>query len=253
MSKYIDIVGLKALVKEINKDIKTHTHDEYITKNYIDQVEASLDERIKKLEAKEHVAQPNFTYKINMVASNQAASVATTGTYPNLTITFNIPQGTSGSGTDTPTKPDTGTPRMWIGYLYWDETGTAGVNTVEAMANKITKSDIDKAKTRGGLKEMDPQTLDDYSCGNTEKSDDGVYVCCIYPEASNFDIMIMTSELSGKFDHFNNINSEDGSTGYMLCQQALKIDEQIDGVTYCQSGAFVAADGSKYRLKVQQL
>ena len=23
--------------------------------------------------------------------------------------------------------------------------------------------------------------------------------------------------------------------------------------TYCQSGAFVAADGSKYRLKVQQL
>lgn len=198
-------------------------------------------------------AKPNFNFKVNLIASNQEAYVTTTGEYPDLIITFNIPQGTGSDNTDVPTVPDTGTPKMWIGYIYWDETGTAGVNTVEAMANKITKSDIDKAKARGGLKEMAPQTFDDYSCGNTEKSDDGVYVCCIYPESSNFDIMIMTSELSGKFDHFNNINSEDGSTGYMLCQQALKIDGQIDGVTYCQSGAFVAADGSKYRLRVRQL
>ena len=40
---------------------------------------------------------PNFTFAINMIASGQPASVTTTGTYPNLSITFNIPQNASGS------------------------------------------------------------------------------------------------------------------------------------------------------------
>ena len=39
---------------------------------------------------------PNFTFAINMIASDQPASVSTTGTYPNLSITFNIPQNASG-------------------------------------------------------------------------------------------------------------------------------------------------------------
>ena len=40
---------------------------------------------------------PNFTFAINMIASDQPASVSTTGTYPNLLITFNIPQNIGGS------------------------------------------------------------------------------------------------------------------------------------------------------------
>ena len=39
---------------------------------------------------------PNFTFAINMIPSDQPASVSTTGTYPNLSITFNIPQNASG-------------------------------------------------------------------------------------------------------------------------------------------------------------
>ena len=35
---------------------------------------------------------PNFTYKINMVEGNEA-SVTEEGSYPNLTITLNIPKG----------------------------------------------------------------------------------------------------------------------------------------------------------------
>ena len=35
---------------------------------------------------------PNFTFAINMIESDQDASVTTEGTYPNLTITFNIPK-----------------------------------------------------------------------------------------------------------------------------------------------------------------
>ena len=40
---------------------------------------------------------PNFTFAINMIASAQPPSVSTSGTYPNLLITFNIPQNTSES------------------------------------------------------------------------------------------------------------------------------------------------------------
>ena len=42
--------------------------------------------------------QPNFTFEINMIASDEQPSVTTTGVYPNLVITFNIPQGTSSGG-----------------------------------------------------------------------------------------------------------------------------------------------------------
>ena len=45
-------------------------------------------------------ATPNFTFAINMIASDETAYVTTTGTYPNLVITFNIPQGTGSSGSE---------------------------------------------------------------------------------------------------------------------------------------------------------
>ena len=35
---------------------------------------------------------PNFTFAINIIEPDQTASVSTTGTYPNLTITFNLPK-----------------------------------------------------------------------------------------------------------------------------------------------------------------
>lgn len=41
---------------------------------------------------------PNFTFAINMIAANSAPSVVTSGTYPDLVFTFNIPQGAGGTG-----------------------------------------------------------------------------------------------------------------------------------------------------------
>ena len=233
MGKLIDINGLKTVMGKVNEDIKTkadtnHVHDEYAKKTEV-------------------TAQPNFTYAINMIASDQQPSVTTTGTYPDLVITFNIPQGTgTGSGgndggNDGPA--DTGTPRMWIGYMYYDETGATGFDSPDGINENMTKAEIDKAVTRGGLKEMDPQTFDEYACGRTENiPDGGCYICCIYPEASNFDVLIMVDQSNKTFKHFSEINSEDGSTGYQLCQQGTKIG-QINGVSYCQSGAYIATDG----------
>ena len=95
-------------------------HSQFLTEHQ------DLSEYAKKTEVP---AQPNFTYQINMVASDQQPSVTTTGTYPNLVITFNIPQGAGGGtgGNDGPV--DTGTPRMWIGYMYYDETGATGFDS----------------------------------------------------------------------------------------------------------------------------
>ena len=262
LNKKVDKVEGKSLMldTEIERLANVSNYDDTALNQRVENLEAidhsqfltehqDLSEYAKKTEVP---AQPNFTYQINMIASDQQPSVTTTGIYPDLIITFNIPQGAGGStgGSDKPV--DTGTPRMWIGYMYWDESGAAGVNTVEAISNGMTKADIDKCVARGGLKEMDPQTFDEYACGKTEQLDDGVYICCIYPEASNFDVLIMVDQSNKTFKHFSEINSEDGSTGYMLCQQGTKIG-QINGVSYCQSGTFTSADGLNNYLRVVQL
>ena len=248
MAKLIDINGFKATIKKVYEDIKAKAD-----KSYVDQsiTNLNIDQKANKDEVP---AQANFTYQINMVASDQQPSVTTTGIYPDLIITFNIPQG-AGEGTGGSDKPaDTGTPRMWIGYMYYDETGATGFDSPDGINENMTKAEIDKAVTRGGLKEMDPQTIDKYACGNTENlPDGGAYVCCIYPKACNYDVQIMTNTIAETYERFGDINSEDGSTGYQLCQQGIELVNQIDGVTYCQSDGYIVSDGMKYYLRVTQL
>ena len=264
LNNKVDKVEGKSLMldTEIERLANVSNYDDTALKQRVGNLEAidhsqfliehqDLSEYAKKTEVP---AQPNFTYQINMVASDQQPSVTTTGTYPNLVITFNIPQGAGGGtgGNDGPV--DTGTPRMWIGYMYYDETGATGFNSPDGINENMTKAEIDKAVTRGGLKEMDPQTIDKYACGNTENlPDGGAYVCCIYPKACNYDVQIMTNTIAETYERFGDINSEDGSTGYQLCQQGIELVNQIDGVTYCQSGGYIVSDGMKYYLRVTQL
>ena len=199
---------------------------------------------------------PNFTFAINMIESDQAASVSTTGTYPNLTITFNLPRGIA-TAPDTPTTPDepvAGEPRMWIGYMYYDETGATGFTQPDDINENMPKTEIDKALARGGLVEMDPQLLEDYNCGNVENIyEGGAYVCCIYPKTCNYDVYIMSNELTRQYEHFSDVNSEDGTSGFQLCQQGIELINKIDGITYCQSGGYISTDGSKNILAVRQL
>ena len=128
MAKFIDINGLKTVIAKVYTDIKSKAD-----KSYVDQsiTNLNIDQKANKDEIPE---QPNFTYKINIVASGQQPSVTTTGTYPNLIITFNIPQGTgeSSGGSDKPV--DTGVPRMWYGWIPFDQESydiEEGVGTVE--------------------------------------------------------------------------------------------------------------------------
>ena len=219
MGKLIDINGLKSVVGKINEDINTkanvvHTHDEYLTQHQ------DLSEYAKKTEVP---AQPNFTYKINIVASGQRPSVTTTGTYPNLIITFNIPQGTSGSsgGSDKPV--DTGTPRMWYGWIPYDETGAAGFSTPEEIGAGMTKSVIQFGLDNGTLIEDDPHGFDSKQSLGSVPVD--AFICCIVPVASN---IVSYLDNAGEKLHFGTLDPE----VYFCPAEGLEITNPIDGVYY---------------------
>lgn len=179
-----------------------------------------LSEYAKKTEVP---AQPNFTYQINMIASDQQPSVTTTGTYPDLIITFNIPQGIGGStgGNDGPV--DTGTPRMWYGWIPYDETGAAGFSTPEEIGTGMTKTVIQFGLDKGTLIETDPQGF------NSKKElgtvDENAFVCCIVPTASN---IVSYLDNSGAKLSYSTLNPED----YPCSAEGLEITNPIDGVYY---------------------
>ena len=91
---------------------------------------------------------PNFTFAVNMIASDQTASVTTTGTYPNLIITFNIPQGTSSSGggntgTDSIASYDESTNTITIdssNIAYSESNNTFTINSNNVSYNENTKT-----------------------------------------------------------------------------------------------------------------
>ena len=86
-------------------------------------------------------ATPNFTFAINMIASDENAYVTTTGTYPNLVITFNIPQGTGSSGSEEYIRYDESTKTLNISNITYDEnTGTISIASERVNYDEGTKT-----------------------------------------------------------------------------------------------------------------
>ena len=86
-------------------------------------------------------ATPNFTFAINMIASDETAYVTTTGTYPNLVITFNIPQGTGSSGSEEYIRYDEPTKTLNISNITYDEnTGTISIASERVNYDEGTKT-----------------------------------------------------------------------------------------------------------------
>lgn len=217
MAKFIDINGLKTIIAKVYTDIKSKAD-----KSYVDQsiTNLNIDQKANKNEVP---AQANFTYQINMVASDQQPSVETTGTYPDLIITFNIPQGV-GEGTGGSDKPvDTGTPRMWYGWIPYDESGVAGYSTPEEIGTGMTKTVIQFGLDNGTLTENDPHGFDSkLELGSVPEN---AFICCIVPVASN---VVSYYDNAGAKVRFSTLDPED----YPCSAEGLEITDPIDGVYY---------------------
>lgn len=237
MAKFIDINGLKTIIAKVYTDMKSKAD-----KSYVDQsiTNLNIDQKANKNEVP---AQANFTYQINMVASSQQPSVETTGTYPDLIITFNIPQGT-GEGTGGSDKPvDTGTPRMWYGWIPFDETGVAGYSTEEEITSGMTKSVIQFGLDNGSLTETDPK-------GFVSKIEFGTvpeaaFLCCIVPVASN---VVAYYDNMGARIRFSTLNPE----SYPYAAEGLEITNPIDGVYYKLYGYMLTVGGLEYMWIVEE-
>ena len=231
MAKFIDINGLKTVIAKVYTDIKSKAD-----KSYVDQsiTNLNIDQKANKDEIPE---QPNFTYKINILAPNQQPSVETTGTYPDLIITFNIPQGTgeSSGGSDKPV--DTGVPRMWYGWIPFDETGATGFSTEEEIGAGMTKTVIQYGLNNGSLTETDPKGFSSkIALGTVPVS---AFICCIAPVASN---VVSYFDNAGEKLHFGTLNPD----VYFFPVEGLEITNPIDGVYYKLYGFMASGGGLRY-------
>ena len=119
--------------------------------------------------------QPNFTFAINMIASTEQPSVTTTGVYPNLVITFNIPQGTTSSGGDDPVVAEKA---IYYGRLSIAEVGGKVVQ-YDAITDEMIKSGANITK-------MTPQTLGKTSLGKESTTAEGDYVVVAVPNNEGY-------------------------------------------------------------------
>ena len=119
--------------------------------------------------------QPNFTFAINMIASTEQPSVVTTGVYPNLVITFNIPQGTTSSGGDDPVVAEKA---IYYGRLSIAEVGGKVVQ-YDAITDIMIKNGVNITK-------ITPQTLGKTSLGKESTTAEGDYVVVAVPKNEGY-------------------------------------------------------------------
>ena len=199
----------------------------------------ALEARIAALEAVSH-KEPEFEYEVNMIAEDQPASFTVTGEYPNYTIILNLPQCFSY------VDPNAG--RMYVGWIPFDEAGENGFNDINDINAYMTMATIQQGLDHGSLKEMDPQPLKRTSIGSINT--DAGFVCAIFPASLNY-VAYLDNGLGGKVK-FDDIDSEDGSTGYMYCQCNTKLVNKIDNISYCLYGAYVFSPGERFIYIEQQ-
>ena len=119
--------------------------------------------------------QPNFTFAINMIASTEQPSVTTTGVYPNLVITFNIPQGTTSSGGDEPVVAEKA--------IYYGRLSIAEVGGRVVQYSAITDTMI---KNGTNITKITPQTLGKTSLGKQSTTAESDYVIVAVPNNEGY-------------------------------------------------------------------
>ena len=196
-------------------------------------VEEALEARIAALEAVSH-KEPEFEYAVNMIAEHEPASFTVTGEYPNYVITLNLPQCFSY------VDPNAG--KMYVGWIPFDESGETGFNSQDDINAYMTMDIVQKGIDNGSVVEMDPQELNRVSIGSMNV--EAGFICVLFPEVLGY-VAKLDNGLGGKVG-FDEIDSEDGSTGFMYCQNGTRLVNAIEGIDYVLYGAYVFSPGERF-------
>lgn len=135
---------------------------------------------------KGYAVQPNFSFQINMIASTEQPSVTTTGTYPNLVITFNIPQGTSSGGSDEPIVDEKA---IYYGRLSISEVGGRVIQYGEITDTMILNG--------ANITKITPQALGKTSVGKQSTTAEGDYVVVAVPKNEGY-VVTQDNGIGGK-------------------------------------------------------
>ena len=120
-------------------------------------------------------AQPNFTYAINVIEPNEEPSVVTTGTYPDLVITFNIPKCSYNGEIVDPV----------IDYMYY------GRLSIEEVGGKVIQYDAitaDMIKTGAAMTKAEAGVLGKTSLGLESDTSTGDYFVIAVPSSKNLKV-----------------------------------------------------------------
>ena len=231
---------LEVIVPEVEPEIDL---SEYAKVEFVEEQIAAIEHpqyddtaivgRVAALEAIEHHAQPNFIYNVEVVNAVEQAEFEVTGEFPDLVITLKLPQCFA--------YRDPSASKMWVGWIPYDETGVAGFNSQEDLNAYMTMETIQQGIDNGSVKEMAPQVLGRTSIGSI--STEG-FICVIVPEAFNY-VAYIDNGMGAKIS-FGEIDSEDGSTGFMFCQNGTRLVNKIDDIAYCLYGAYVFSPGERF-------
>ena len=175
---------ISGAINELNKKIE-NTSENIDLSDYA--LKSEIPTRVSQLQNDSNFAvQPNFTFAINMIASTEQPSVTTTGVYPNLVITFNIPQGTTSSGGN---EPSVAEKSIYYGRLSIAEVGGKVVQ-YDAITDEMIKNGTNITK-------ITSQTLGKTSLGKQSTTAEGDYTIVAVPKNEGY-VATRDNGLGGK-------------------------------------------------------
>lgn len=191
--------------------------------------------------------QANFSYRVEMVSADQTAGFEVTGQYPNLVITLKLPEYSISVPEDTKAP-------MYVGFIPFDQAaydaekdGTMGFTNENDISLNMDMRVIQFGLNYKSLVALEAEALgrvnvtDLISHSSVELAS---FLCVIAPKTSN--IVAYLDNGVGEKLTFAQIHSDDGSSGYMYCQNGGTLSSKINGVDYVLYGTYITTAGQYY-------
>ena len=242
----------KAYVDEQIANIEHPQYDDSALVARVDALEA-VDHDQFATKAELH-AQPNFEYKVEVVDAAEEAKFEVSGEFPNLVITLKLPACYA-------TPPDLTDIPMYLGFIPFDQAaydaevpGTMGFTTTEEIGPDMDMRVIQFGLDYGSLVAVEPEAigrfkLSDYTPGHNGQ-EAASFMCVIIPKGAG--LVAYIDNGVGEQLTFSSRDSDDGSTGFLYCQEKTLLNNLINGVEYELYGAYLADIGQFYLHVVEE-